>query len=153
MNKPHAHIYSAEINKWIAGTLKLPTYLRPRSPQGAVLGLQRSTVCAQHTVHLSVSRLTSMSLHLCWAWQFLARLGSNRSKLAQARPGGAKPLSQSSPHFNHHPSNDTQKFYSYSTAWISKFVQWFLTTLKHCFNTLHSLVWDLNTCPCAMWNF
>jgi len=35
MNKPHAHIYSAEINKWIAGTLKLPTYLRPRSPHGA----------------------------------------------------------------------------------------------------------------------
>jgi len=26
MNKPHAHIYSAEINKLIAGTLKLPTY-------------------------------------------------------------------------------------------------------------------------------
>jgi len=35
MNKPHAHIYSAKINKWIAGTLKLPTYLRPRSPHGA----------------------------------------------------------------------------------------------------------------------
>jgi len=35
MNKPHAHIYSAEINKWIAGTFKLPTYLRPRSPYGA----------------------------------------------------------------------------------------------------------------------
>ena len=31
MYKPHAHIYSAEINKWIAGTLKLPTYLRPQS--------------------------------------------------------------------------------------------------------------------------
>jgi len=27
MNKPHAHIYSAKINKCIAGTLKLPTYL------------------------------------------------------------------------------------------------------------------------------
>ena len=34
MNKPHAHICSAEINKWIAGTLKLPTYLRLRSPHG-----------------------------------------------------------------------------------------------------------------------
>jgi len=28
------HTYSAKINKWIAGTLKLPTYLRPRSPHG-----------------------------------------------------------------------------------------------------------------------
>jgi len=36
MNKPHAHIYSAKINKWIAGTLKLPTYLRPRSPHGVI---------------------------------------------------------------------------------------------------------------------
>jgi len=35
MNKPHAHIQSAEMNKFIAGTLKLPTYLRPRSPHGA----------------------------------------------------------------------------------------------------------------------
>jgi len=35
MNKPHAHIYSAKINKWIEGTLKLPTYLWPRSPHGA----------------------------------------------------------------------------------------------------------------------
>ena len=35
MNKPYAHIYGAEINKWIAGTLKLSTYLRPRSPHGA----------------------------------------------------------------------------------------------------------------------
>jgi len=35
MNKPHAHIYSAEINTWIAGTLKLPTYLWPRSPHRA----------------------------------------------------------------------------------------------------------------------
>jgi len=35
MNKPYAHIYSAEVNKWIAGTSKLPTYLRPRSPHGA----------------------------------------------------------------------------------------------------------------------
>jgi len=34
MNKPHAHICSTEINKWIAGTLKLPTYLRLRSPHG-----------------------------------------------------------------------------------------------------------------------
>ena len=42
MNKPHAHIYSAEINKWIAGTLKLPTYLRPRSPHGAKVMLQIS---------------------------------------------------------------------------------------------------------------
>ena len=33
-NKPHSH--SAQINKLIAGTLKLPTYLRPRSPHGAV---------------------------------------------------------------------------------------------------------------------
>jgi len=36
MNKPHAHIYSAEINMWIAGTLKLPTYLRPLSLHGAI---------------------------------------------------------------------------------------------------------------------
>jgi len=36
MNKPHAHIYSAEISKRIAGTLKLPTYLWPQSPHGAV---------------------------------------------------------------------------------------------------------------------
>jgi len=36
MNKPHAHIYSAKINKCIAGTLKLPTYLWPRSPHGAL---------------------------------------------------------------------------------------------------------------------
>jgi len=36
MNKPHAHVYSAEINKWIVGTLKLPTYLRPRSAQGVI---------------------------------------------------------------------------------------------------------------------
>jgi len=35
MNKPHAHIHRAEINKRIASTLKLPTYLRPRSPHGA----------------------------------------------------------------------------------------------------------------------
>jgi len=46
MNKPHAHIYSAEINKWIAGTLKLPTYLRPRSPHGA--GLPSNTVAWAH---------------------------------------------------------------------------------------------------------
>jgi len=33
MNKPLAHIHSAEINKWIAGTLKLPvpTFLWPQS--------------------------------------------------------------------------------------------------------------------------
>jgi len=43
MNKPHAHIYSAEINKWITGTLKLPTYLRPRSPHGAYSVLWIST--------------------------------------------------------------------------------------------------------------
>ena len=38
MNKPHAHIYIAKINKWIAGTLKLPTYLQSRSPHGAHRG-------------------------------------------------------------------------------------------------------------------
>jgi len=37
MTKPHAHIYSAEIDKWIAGTLKLPTHLRFQSPHGADL--------------------------------------------------------------------------------------------------------------------
>jgi len=35
MNKPHAYIHSTESNKSIAGTLKLPTYLRPRSQHGA----------------------------------------------------------------------------------------------------------------------
>jgi len=36
MNKLHAHIYSAKNNKWITDTLKLPTYLRPCSPHGAI---------------------------------------------------------------------------------------------------------------------
>jgi len=34
MNKPHAHIYSAEIHKWIAGTLKLPTAPEPARGMG-----------------------------------------------------------------------------------------------------------------------
>ena len=56
MNKPHAHIYSAGINKWIAGTLKLPTYLWPRLPHGA----SRSQMTCR-----SVHRF----LHGSWSWQ------------------------------------------------------------------------------------
>ena len=42
-NKPHADIYSTKINKLIAGTLKLPTYLLPRSPHGAAMISRKGT--------------------------------------------------------------------------------------------------------------
>jgi len=53
MNKPHAHIYSTEINKWIAGTLKLPTSLQPRSPHGAL----NSQVIIQTQTHVCLIAL------------------------------------------------------------------------------------------------
>jgi len=47
-NKPRSH--SAEINKWIAGTLKLPTYLQSQSPQSAKI-MQVYRVKTEKTIH------------------------------------------------------------------------------------------------------
>jgi len=49
----HTYIYRAEISKWIAGTLNLPTYLRPRSPHGAREPANR---CSK--VHLQYTTIT-----------------------------------------------------------------------------------------------
>jgi len=67
MNKPHAHIYSAEINKWIAGTLKLPTYWQPRSTHRATKEIELGRLATTNLPLLSISlqtieRVTSFKL-------------------------------------------------------------------------------------------
>jgi len=55
MNKSHAHIHSAEINKWIAGTLKLPTYLWPCGLHGAHYTGQTALASIHATKNLRIS--------------------------------------------------------------------------------------------------
>jgi len=56
MNKPHAQIYSAEINKWIAGTLKLPTYLWPEPARGKI------------KTEKTTARYSCLLRHSAWKW-------------------------------------------------------------------------------------
>jgi len=57
MNKPHSHTYSVKINKWIAGTLKLPT----RGP--ATLKMCHEFFIFQVEVHKHVRESTFLSVH------------------------------------------------------------------------------------------
>ena len=66
MNKPHSHIYGAKINKWIAGTLKLPTYLRPWSPHGAYAGGKISTCCLVAAEYWNGSAVATDQLSQCY---------------------------------------------------------------------------------------
>jgi len=79
MNKPHAHIYTAEINKWIAGTLKLPTYLQPRSPHGAQL--RRISKATRHLNHQNTYTYMTTVPSLLWHfWHQSVKSCSNYSQ-------------------------------------------------------------------------
>ena len=55
-----------------------------------------ASFCPQHTIQLSFWQPTSMILHSCCAWQFLARLGSNHSRGRRGQSRGMRPPSHPS---------------------------------------------------------